>query len=78
MIFGVEEAIAEVSRIVPLVRGDLIAMGTPGGVAFSFDPPRLLQDGDRVVCESEGIGRLDNTVHFVSASSDTTKESVHA
>ncbi len=78
MIFGVEETIAEVSRIVPLVRGDLIAMGTPSGVGFSFDPPRFLQDGDRVVCEIEGIGRLDNTVHFVSVPSDMAKEGVHA
>jgi 2-keto-4-pentenoate hydratase/2-oxohepta-3-ene-1,7-dioic acid hydratase in catechol pathway len=78
MIFGIAETIAEVSRIVPLERGDLIAMGTPSGVGFSFDPPRFLQDGDRVVCEIEGIGSLDNTVHFVSVPRDMAKESVHA
>lgn len=78
MIFGIAETIAEVSRIVPLERGDLIAMGTPSGVGFSFEPPRFLQDGDRVVCEIEGIGRLDNTVHFVSVPRDLAKESVHA
>jgi 2-keto-4-pentenoate hydratase/2-oxohepta-3-ene-1,7-dioic acid hydratase in catechol pathway len=78
MIFGAAETIAEVSRIVPLERGDLIAMGTPSGVGFSFDPPRFLQDGDRVVCEIEGIGRLDNTVHFVSVPRDMAKESIHA
>jgi 2-keto-4-pentenoate hydratase/2-oxohepta-3-ene-1,7-dioic acid hydratase in catechol pathway len=78
MIFGIAETIAEVSRIVPLERGDLIAMGTPSGVGFSFDPPRFLQDGDRVVCEIEGIGCLDNTVQFVSVPRDTAKESVHA
>jgi 2-keto-4-pentenoate hydratase/2-oxohepta-3-ene-1,7-dioic acid hydratase in catechol pathway len=77
MIFGIADTIAEVSRIVPLERGDLIAMGTPSGVGFSFDPPRFLQDGDRVVCEIEGIGRLDNTVHFVSVPHDA-KESIHA
>jgi 2-keto-4-pentenoate hydratase/2-oxohepta-3-ene-1,7-dioic acid hydratase in catechol pathway len=78
MIFGIAETIAEVSRIVPLERGDLIAMGTPSGVGFSFEPPRFLQDGDRVICEIEGIGCLDNTVHFVSVPHDTAKESVHA
>jgi 2-keto-4-pentenoate hydratase/2-oxohepta-3-ene-1,7-dioic acid hydratase in catechol pathway len=78
MIFGIADTIAEVSRIVPLERGDLIAMGTPSGVGFSFEPPRFLQDGDRVVCEIEGIGRLDNTVHFVSVPRDMAKESVHA
>jgi 2-keto-4-pentenoate hydratase/2-oxohepta-3-ene-1,7-dioic acid hydratase in catechol pathway len=53
-------------------------MGTPSGVGVGFDPPRFLQDGDRVVCEIDGIGRLDNTVHFGSAPSGTVKESAHA
>jgi 2-keto-4-pentenoate hydratase/2-oxohepta-3-ene-1,7-dioic acid hydratase in catechol pathway len=65
MIFSVAETIAEVSRIFPLEPGDLIAMGTPSGVGVGFDPPRYLQDGDRVVCEIEGIGRLDNMICFV-------------
>ena len=64
MIFSVAEAIAQISRILPLEAGDLIAMGTPSGVGVGFDPPRFLQDGDRVVCEIDGIGRLDNTIHF--------------
>ena len=64
MIFGVAETIAEISRIFPLEPGDLIAMGTPSGVGVGFDPPRYLQDGDRVVCEIDGIGRLDNTIRL--------------
>jgi 2-keto-4-pentenoate hydratase/2-oxohepta-3-ene-1,7-dioic acid hydratase in catechol pathway len=64
MIFGVAETIAQISRIFPLESGDLIAMGTPSGVGIGFDPPKFLQDGDRVVCEIDGIGRLDNTIHF--------------
>lgn len=66
MIFGVPEAIAAISRIFPLEPGDLIAMGTPSGVGVGFDPPKYLQDGDRVVCEIEGIGRLDNVVRFLA------------
>lgn len=62
MIFDVTGAIAAISRITPLETGDVIAMGTPSGVAVGFTPPRYLQDGDRVVCEIDGIGRLDNTV----------------
>jgi 2-keto-4-pentenoate hydratase/2-oxohepta-3-ene-1,7-dioic acid hydratase in catechol pathway len=65
MIFGVAETIAGISRVFPLEPGDLIAMGTPSGVGVGFDPPRYLQDGDRVVCEIDGIGRLDNEISFV-------------
>jgi 2-keto-4-pentenoate hydratase/2-oxohepta-3-ene-1,7-dioic acid hydratase in catechol pathway len=64
MLFGVAETIAEISRIFPLEPGDLIAMGTPSGVGVGFDPPRYLRDGDRVVCEIDGIGRLDNTIRL--------------
>lgn len=68
MIFGVSQAIAAISRITPLEQGDLIAMGTPSGVAVGFTPPRYLGDGDRVVCEIDGIGRLDNAVRIRTAS----------
>jgi 2-keto-4-pentenoate hydratase/2-oxohepta-3-ene-1,7-dioic acid hydratase in catechol pathway len=62
MIVSVEQAIEVISRILPLQVGDVIAMGTPAGVAVSFDPPRFLQNGDHIVSEIEGIGRLENTV----------------
>jgi len=65
MIFGVSEAISLISAIVPLEAGDVIAMGTPSGVGVGFDPPRFLEDGDRMVCEIEGIGRQENVVRFV-------------
>jgi 2-keto-4-pentenoate hydratase/2-oxohepta-3-ene-1,7-dioic acid hydratase in catechol pathway len=67
MIFSVPEVIAVISRIFPLLPGDLIAMGTPAGVGVGFDPPRYLRDGDRVVGEIDGIGRLDNTIRFGAA-----------
>jgi 2-keto-4-pentenoate hydratase/2-oxohepta-3-ene-1,7-dioic acid hydratase in catechol pathway len=68
MIFSVSDAIAVISRIFPLERGDLIAMGTPSGVGVGFTPPRFLQDGDEVICEIAGIGRLENTVSFHAGS----------
>ena len=37
------------------------------GVGYAMDPPRFLQDGDRVTCEIERIGRLTNVVRDVSA-----------
>lgn len=67
MIFGVAETISIVSALVPLVRGDIISMGTPAGVGIGFSPPRFLQDGDEVACRIDGIGELCNTIHFVDS-----------
>lgn len=64
MVFGVAQAIAAISAILPLEPGDLLAMGTPSGVGVGFSPPRYLRDGDRVRCEIDGIGRLDNTIQI--------------
>jgi 2-keto-4-pentenoate hydratase/2-oxohepta-3-ene-1,7-dioic acid hydratase in catechol pathway len=61
MYFGVAEIISHCSMAFTLEPGDVIATGTPGGVGVFRDPPRFLADGDRVVVEIEGIGRLENT-----------------
>ena len=47
---------------VTLEPGDVIATGTPGGVGFAMDPPRYLTEGDVIIVEIEGIGRLTNPV----------------
>lgn len=60
MFFGVAELVAHISRSVTLQPGDLIATGTPGGVGMFRDPPALLGDGDEVVVEVAGLGRLVN------------------
>jgi 2-keto-4-pentenoate hydratase/2-oxohepta-3-ene-1,7-dioic acid hydratase in catechol pathway len=70
MIVGVEAALSLLSAVVPLEPGDLIAMGTPSGVGAGFSPPRYLADGDRVVCEIEGIGELDNTIRVRQRTAD--------
>ncbi len=62
MIFGVRELIAFISRGVTLFPGDLISTGTPHGVGFAHNPPVFLHDGDEVVVEIDGIGRLSNPV----------------
>jgi len=62
MIFGVRELIAFISRGVTLYPGDLISTGTPHGVGFAHNPPVFLHDGDEVVVEIDGIGRLSNPV----------------
>jgi 2-keto-4-pentenoate hydratase/2-oxohepta-3-ene-1,7-dioic acid hydratase in catechol pathway len=65
MIFGVAELIASISRFITLEPGDIIATGTPYGVGVFRDPKIFLKDGDVVVTEIEGIGRLENTCKVV-------------
>lgn len=62
MIFDVPTIIAFASRTITLEPGDLIATGTPAGVGHFQHPPRYLHDGDRLRCEIEGIGALENSV----------------
>jgi 2-keto-4-pentenoate hydratase/2-oxohepta-3-ene-1,7-dioic acid hydratase in catechol pathway len=62
MIFSVAEIIAYVTRVITLEPGDLIATGTPAGVGVFRDPKVLLQDGDEVSVEIEGVGTLTNPV----------------
>ena len=64
MYFGVAEIISYCSQAFSLEPGDVIATGTPGGVGIFRDPPTLLDDGDTVTVEIEGIGRLVNTCRF--------------
>jgi 2,4-didehydro-3-deoxy-L-rhamnonate hydrolase len=58
--FGVAEIISHCSKAFTLEPGDIIATGTPAGVGAFRTPPVWLADGDEVVIEIEGIGRLVN------------------
>ena len=62
MVFDVATIIAFASRTITLDPGDVIATGTPAGAGHFKRPPRYLLDGDRLRCEIEGIGVLENTV----------------
>jgi len=62
MIYGVAELIESISRSITLEPGDIIATGTPAGVGVFRDPPVYLEPGDRVRCEVEGIGTVENPV----------------
>jgi 2-keto-4-pentenoate hydratase/2-oxohepta-3-ene-1,7-dioic acid hydratase in catechol pathway len=62
MIFSVAEIIAYASQVITLEPGDLIATGTPAGVGVFRDPKVLLQDGDEVSVEIEGLGTLTNPI----------------
>jgi 2,4-diketo-3-deoxy-L-fuconate hydrolase len=58
----VDEIVSYASQTATLEPGDLILTGTPAGVGVFRDPPRLLQPGDEVTIEIEGIGSLTNPV----------------
>jgi acylpyruvate hydrolase len=62
MITGVPELIAYISAGITLEPGDIIATGTPSGVALGMTPPVYLQPGDKISIEIPGIGELANTV----------------
>lgn len=61
MIFNVPALVSFLSRHFTLLPGDVIMTGTPSGVGAFRDPSVYLKDGDEVVVEIEGIGRLVNT-----------------
>jgi 2,4-diketo-3-deoxy-L-fuconate hydrolase len=60
MIFGVPALIAHLSSVLPLLPGDVIFTGTPGGVGITKRPPRFLQPGELLTTHIEGIGTLRN------------------
>jgi 2-keto-4-pentenoate hydratase/2-oxohepta-3-ene-1,7-dioic acid hydratase in catechol pathway len=62
MIFPVEEIVRFVSEAITLAPGDLVATGTPEGVGVFRKPPVFLADGDEIVVEIDGVGRLANRV----------------
>ena len=62
LIFGVDDVIAHATKTMTLEPGDLILTGTPAGVGVFRDPQRLLQPGDEVTIEIEGVGSLTNPV----------------
>jgi 2-keto-4-pentenoate hydratase/2-oxohepta-3-ene-1,7-dioic acid hydratase in catechol pathway len=62
MIWDVPSLIEYISAAITLEVGDVIATGTPSGVGVFRDPPVFLEPGDRVRCEVEGIGTVENPV----------------
>jgi 2-keto-4-pentenoate hydratase/2-oxohepta-3-ene-1,7-dioic acid hydratase in catechol pathway len=66
LIFPVPELIREITELITLEPGDVIATGTPAGIS-------PLSDGDSVEVEIEGVGRLEHGV----AAGETTGDTEH-
>jgi 2-keto-4-pentenoate hydratase/2-oxohepta-3-ene-1,7-dioic acid hydratase in catechol pathway len=62
MIFSTANVIATLSEFMTLEPGDIIATGTPSGVAHARKPPAWMKAGDRVEVELERIGVLSNPI----------------
>jgi 2-keto-4-pentenoate hydratase/2-oxohepta-3-ene-1,7-dioic acid hydratase in catechol pathway len=59
---AVDELAAHIYAGITLEPGDVIATGTPSGVAAGMTPPAYLAPGDKVSIGIAGIGELVNTV----------------
>jgi len=62
MITDIPSIIAYCSTILPLLPGDVLVSGTPGGVGARRTPPLWMKDGDIVEVEITQIGTLSNPV----------------
>ncbi|PLX33891.1 MAG: 2-hydroxyhepta-2,4-diene-1,7-dioate isomerase [Hyphomicrobiales bacterium] len=56
MVFSVAEIIAETSRYMTLLPGDVITTGTPPGVGMGRKPQRFLRPGDEMRLGVAGLG----------------------
>jgi 2,4-diketo-3-deoxy-L-fuconate hydrolase len=66
MIFGVADLVADVSKYMTLLPGDIITTGTPPGVGMGMKPePQYLKSGDVVTLGIAGLGQQrQNVVAF--------------
>ena len=61
MIFPVDDLVARISAVCPLLPGDLIFTGTPAGVGNRRNPPQYLRPGETLVSRVEHIGEIRQT-----------------
>jgi len=60
MIYSIYDQIEYLSTVMTLEPGDILSTGTPSGVGISIG--KLLQVGDVVRVEIDGIGAIENTI----------------
>jgi len=60
LVFNTVDIVSDLSTIMTLEPGDVIATGTPGGVGAARNPPEFLKPGDELITEVEGIGKMVN------------------
>lgn len=68
MMFSVKRIIAELSKGMTLLPGDIILTGTPSGIGSKRNPPLFLGAGDVVEVSISGIGSIENRIITVDES----------
>ncbi|MCQ6276032.1 fumarylacetoacetate hydrolase family protein [Bacillus sp. V3B] len=68
MMFSVSRIIAELSKGMTLLPGDIILTGTPSGIGAKRNPPLFLGSGDVVEVSISGIGSIKNEIVTVDES----------
>jgi fumarylacetoacetate (FAA) hydrolase len=64
-VFTIPQLVASLSSVLPLLPGDLIFTGTPGGVGWLREPRRTIAAGEELVTAINGIGEMRH--RFVAA-----------
>jgi 2-keto-4-pentenoate hydratase/2-oxohepta-3-ene-1,7-dioic acid hydratase in catechol pathway len=62
LIFSIPELLAELSRLMTLEPGDIVATGTPSGVGSTRQPRVWLEPGDEIAITSPQLGELRTTI----------------
>jgi len=62
LVFGVPELVSQLSRLMTLEPGDMVATGTPAGVGSVRKPRVWLKPGDEISIVSPTLGRLDTRI----------------
>ncbi|HEY8639841.1 MAG TPA: fumarylacetoacetate hydrolase family protein, partial [Solirubrobacterales bacterium] len=62
LVFSIPRLVAQLSALMTLEPGDLIATGTPSGVGSVREPRVWLKQGDEVVVSSPTLGRLETRI----------------
>ena len=62
LIFKIPEMITHLSTAMTLLPGDVIFTGTPAGVGVARTPPLFLKNGDKVRCEIDRLGMIEQRI----------------
>jgi 2-keto-4-pentenoate hydratase/2-oxohepta-3-ene-1,7-dioic acid hydratase in catechol pathway len=62
LVFKIPDILETLSQDMTLEPGDIVATGTPAGVALGMSPPRYLNVGDVIEAQINGLGSIRNRV----------------